>query len=79
MVAWYGLSLGRRAKASRTSVEVATLSALPVFVVRRAGGERPANANGGWVRAVAADGRAPSSLLLARWAARHVIRPGQSV
>lgn len=67
----------RRAKASRTSVEVATLSPVPVYVVRRAGGARPAAENGGWV-AVAADGRAPASALLARWAARHVTRPRQA-
>lgn len=59
-------------------MEVATLSPVPVYVVRRAGGTRPAAENGGWV-AVAADGRAPASALLARWAARHVItRPGQA-
>jgi hypothetical protein len=69
--------LFRRAKpASRTSVEVATLSPVPVFVVRRAGGERAA-ANNGWV-AVAADGRAPASALLARWAARHMARTGMA-
>ena len=52
---------------------MATLSPVPVFVVRRAAGG-PGNGNG-WI-AVAADGRAPASALLARWAARHVARPG---
>ncbi len=71
-------------RASRTSLDVALLCAVPLFIVRP-GSAAAADADAAGVPArrrlvaIAVDGRAPTSALLARWARAHVLRADDDV
>jgi nucleotide-binding universal stress UspA family protein len=61
-----------------TTADIAALSPVPVFIVR-CGGSGARAADAPRLVAIAVDGHAPATALLARWAIAHALRPSDAV